>query len=389
MRKSAIGVIATVDDLVLDVLGFAREEMVGLRSTEFLHPDDHEQALSSWIRMLAEPGHPYVVHVRHRTATGHWLWVEATNTLDPADPETVHTELVLISPPLSNRTSVSNELLRRLAEALPLGIAQIDSDRRIVFSNGRLADICGPATGDDLADLFATVAPADRDVLAKAVESVLTGADNEIELSLTHPDRGVRHCGVLLSALAGPSGHGTTGALICVTDVTDETQQRADIMHRAEHDGLTGCLNRSAIKETLSRALAECADTGVAVIFIDLDHFKQINDTYGHAAGDQVLASVAERLRDNCRDAKVGRLGGDEFLVIAHGVPSAERAERLGARLAQAVRRPVAVADAVIRPAASVGVAWSADPAVDGPTLIARADSTMYERKRRRPAVRS
>ncbi|HST80680.1 MAG TPA: GGDEF domain-containing protein [Kineosporiaceae bacterium] len=383
MRKTVTGTIVEVDDLVLGVLGFTREDMLGHLSTEFLHPDDHGQAFSSWVRMLADPAVPRTIQVRHRNAAHRWLWIEATSTVDDADSGSVITELTLIDRPPDDRTSVSSSLFRHLAEALPFGLAQIDRDRRIVFSNTKLDDITGQAHGDDLSDRLGQVLPAEQPVLDEAITSALAGDDTEIELSLTHPVRGERRFALIISALADHSGYGMTGALLCVTDITDTAQQRADIIHRAEHDGLTKCLNRAAILDALTNAIAKCT-TGVAVIFFDLDHFKHINDVYGHAAGDRLLVTVGERLRNNSRDASVGRLGGDEFLVIACDVPTAELAETLGRRLARAVRRPANVDGTPIRPAASVGVAWSADPTADPAALVAGADAAMYEAKRRR-----
>jgi len=384
LRKNLTGIIVDVDDLVLDVTGFSRGDLVGSRSTEFMHPDDHELALTSWIQMIGKPGTPHQIQARHRNAAGRWLWVEITNTLDESDPTLIHTEMVLIDRPPVDRTSVSSRLLRHLAEALPMGIAQIDTDRRIVFSNGKLADVTGRPDGEHLTDVLGAVTPADGAALDRAVATVLGGDDTEIELSLTHPARGERRCGVILSALAGRSGYGTTGALLCVTDITDEVQQRAEMLRRAAHDTLTGCLNRAAILDALADAVA--AGGGVAVLFFDLDRFKQVNDNYGHAAGDRLLVAVAERLRRGTRDASVGRLGGDEFLVLARAVPSAEQAEQLGKRLERAIRRPLTLGGKVIRPGASVGVAWTADPATEPADLIARADAAMYEAKRRHHA---
>ncbi|MBD0322783.1 MAG: diguanylate cyclase [Aldersonia sp.] len=377
--------IVDVDDLVLQVFGFAREDVVGHRSTDFFHPDDHEQAFSTWVRMLGDPQTAYTIQVRHRNAAGRWLWVEATNTVDESDPSSVNCELTLIDRPADDRTSVSNQLLRRLAEALPFGIAQIDNDRRIVFSNCTLDEVCGQVDGEHLDDRFRLVASADQPVLDAAVKSVLAGDDSEIEVSLRHPRRGTRRCGIILSALVGRSGYNTTGALLCVTDVTDEAQERAEIIRRAAQDSLTGCLNRAAILDVLTSAVAGCTDAaGVAVLFFDLDRFKQINDKHGHAAGDHLLVAVGERLREGSRDADVGRLGGDEFLVIARNLPSAEQADRLGRRLARAICRPVDIGGTMLRPAVSVGVAWSTDSAADPGSLVAQADAAMYRVKRRR-----
>jgi diguanylate cyclase (GGDEF)-like protein/PAS domain S-box-containing protein len=385
MVKNPIGIIVDVDDLVLDVTGFTRGEMVGTRSTEFMHPDDHELALSSWIRMLGKPGEPQQIHARHRTANGRWLWVEITNTLDPSDATVIRTEMVLIDRPPVDRTSVSSALLRHLADALPMGLVQIDTDRRVVFCNGKLADLTGRPHADGLADILGEMTPADDETLGRALDTVLGGDDTEIELSVSHPVRGTRRCDVILSALAGRSGFGTTGALLCVTDITDDAQQRDAILHRAAHDALTGCLNRAAILERLTASVTACTgEAGVAVLFFDLDRFKPINDTHGHAAGDHLLVTVAQRLRRNTRDAHVGRLGGDEFLVVARDIPSAGQADVLGKRLIRAIRRPLNLGGTAVRPGASVGVAWTADPATDPADLVAAADTAMYEAKKRR-----
>jgi diguanylate cyclase (GGDEF)-like protein/PAS domain S-box-containing protein len=381
MRKNLTGVIVEVDDLVLGVLGFTREEMLGKRSTDFLHPDDHQEAFSAWVRMLGDRSFTRAIQVRHRNSAGRWLWVEVTNSTDEADPSTVNTEILLIDRPPDDRTSVSTQLLHHLWEALPFGIAQIDTDQRIVFANGKFDEITGRAAGEHLADRLDGVRPADQPALDEAVRTVLAGDDIEIELELTHPHLGVRRCSAMLSALAGQSGYGTNGALVCLTDITHQVRQRDEILHLATHDDLTKCLNRPAVLDALAAACA--ADTGVAVIFIDLDQFKAVNDSYGHAAGDLLLVAVADRLRQSTRDAGVGRLGGDEFLVIARNVPTPEHAEHLGRRLARAIRRPLNLGG-TIRPSASVGVAWSADPNADPSALVAQADAAMYQAKRRR-----
>jgi diguanylate cyclase (GGDEF)-like protein len=383
MRKNLTGVIVEVDDLVLGVLGFTREEMVGKRSTEFLHPDDHQEAFSTWVRMLGDRSFTRPIQVRHRNSAGRWLWVEVTNAADGMDPSMVNTEIVLIDRPPDDRTSVSTQLLHHLWEALPFGIAQIDTDHRIVFTNGKFDEITGRAAGEHLTDRLDRVRAADQLALDEAVRTVLAGDDVEIELALTHPHLGVRRCSAMLSALAGRSGYGTNGALVCLTDITHQARQRDEILHLATHDDLTKCLNRPAVLDALAAACA--GDIGVAVIFIDLDRFKAVNDTYGHAAGDRLLVSVADRLRQSTRNAGVGRLGGDEFLVVARNVPSPEHAEHLGRRLARAIRRPLNLGGTV-RPSASVGVAWSAGPHADPSALVARADAAMYQAKRRRHA---
>jgi diguanylate cyclase (GGDEF)-like protein len=219
------------------------------------------------------------------------------------------------------------------------------------------------------------------------VRSALDGDDGEIELSLVHPTRGDRRYTVIVSAIAGRPGYGTDGVLLCFNDVTDDVHERAEIVRRATHDALTRCLNREAVLGALGNAIAGCDHrSGVAVVFLDLDRLKYLNDTFGHAAGDSLLVCVADRLRNSTRDASIGRFGGDEFLVVARDVASAEQADHLGRRLARELRRPVRLGGSVTRPSASAGVAWTNDPAADAMALVAQADAAMYEIKRRRAA---
>ena len=118
-------------------------------------------------------------------------------------------------------------------------------------------------------------------------------------------------------------------------------------------------------------------------MFVDLDRFKPVNDELGHAAGDELLAEIGDRLRRAVRDVDlVGRLGGDEFLVVCPGVPDLDTVELISRRIADAVAAPLALAvDHLVRPRASIGVAWAA-AGTDPIQLVARADAAMYDAKR-------
>ena len=149
-------------------------------------------------------------------------------------------------------------------------------------------------------------------------------------------------------------------------------------------DKLTSCLNRDASLQFLERttAAAKPSGEGNALIYIDLDDFKSVNDRYGHAAGDRLLAEAAERLRDAARKGDtVGRVGGDEFIVICPRVPSSAQAIKVAERVAAATTAVVDVGTAEIELRTSVGVAWT-DDALDADAFLAQADSAMYQSKR-------
>ena len=151
--------------------------------------------------------------------------------------------------------------------------------------------------------------------------------------------------------------------------------------HEAVHDPLTGLANRTLLRDRLEHALARSArEEGVAtgVLFIDLDNFKQVNDAYGHAAGDAVLVELGRRLRTAVRPADtVARLGGDEFVVVCEQV-DAPTALALGSRLEAAIREPLRVRGITHDLTASIGVALGR---TDPDTLLGDADSAVYAAK--------
>jgi diguanylate cyclase (GGDEF)-like protein len=163
-------------------------------------------------------------------------------------------------------------------------------------------------------------------------------------------------------------------------------RRRRRLEHEASHDGLTGLLNHSAAVAALEKALARAARAGglTAVLFIDLDRFKQANDTHGHQAGDLILRKVSERLSLAVRTGDlVARRGGDEFIVIAECVNGREEAQRLAERVLAVIREPIGWGGYVIEVGASVGVAITEEGRSDAERLLACADHVMYQSKRR------
>jgi diguanylate cyclase (GGDEF)-like protein len=149
--------------------------------------------------------------------------------------------------------------------------------------------------------------------------------------------------------------------------------------HRAYHDGLTGLPNRVLLRERLERALSGArTGTPVALLLIDLDGFKQVNDVHGHAAGDHLLVAVADRLRDMVRGADTSaRLGGDEFAVLLDG---AGDAEAVAERVLTALRQPVTFGSVQLAPQASIGVTvWHGH--TDAEAFLHDADQAMYAAK--------
>ena len=167
--------------------------------------------------------------------------------------------------------------------------------------------------------------------------------------------------------------------------ITDgySADELSEFAHRALHDSLTGLPNRTLLDDRLCQALArtERAESAVVVVFLDLDHFKLINDTQGHAAGDDLLKALAERLQDAVRPCDtVARFGGDEFVVVCEGVDDPAEATHMADRLRRAIETPLCLRGEEVFVSASLGVAMGRSGSTPE-TLLRDADAAMYQAK--------
>jgi diguanylate cyclase (GGDEF)-like protein/PAS domain S-box-containing protein len=394
--RDDLGRVVKVDRAGEEMVGYVEDELRYEDATEWIHPEHRELAFENWIETLSSPGVARRWRCRHLCNDGSYLWVEITNTnlLDDPDHGLVLSEMMDVSDEMAvnERLREREELLQRLAESLPSGIVQVDADGDVLYTNSRLHEILGTGREPTLRAQFATTVMDDRPRLAGAVDRVIsTGVDVDLDLRLDRHERGQqRICQLTIRALR--DGHGAvSGAVITVEDITESTVLRRELERRANIDPLTDCYNRAATMAELERLVNRPGDgsTGTGVVFIDLDKFKPINDRLGHAAGDEVLAAAAERLRKAVRDQDlVGRLGGDEFLVVCPGVHRPELALALAGRISRQLAEPLVLsAGEPVDLAGSIGVAWSADEGITADRLVAQADSAMYAAKARRDGV--
>ncbi|MET0422354.1 MAG: EAL domain-containing protein [Actinoplanes sp.] len=221
------------------------------------------------------------------------------------------------------------------------------------------------------------VRPAAERITA-AIEEVLgtPGGTTVFEVTLKHADGSMRLAEMTITNLLDdPAVH---GLVFNTRDISEAQELQDQLRHEAYHDALTGLVNRALFRERLEVAAArgECA-----VLFLDLDGFKEVNDSLGHAAGDELLVRVADRLRGAVHESHtVARLGGDEFAVIVESDRAGQDAEELAAHLLSALDVPIRVDGRVLHVGAGIGVATSAD-ASDIEQLQRNADLAMYRAK--------
>ncbi len=270
----------------------------------------------------------------------------------------------------------SEQLFRAMFDRSPIAIALLTEDGCIA----RVNEACARLLGQDAAALVGR--PASQ--LTSAVPA-RRGSDahqhDQYEVRFTRPDGSEVYGRVNRTPLA--AGPGPRLVLTQIEDITLLRTVQARFAHEATHDQLTGLANRALVVSRLTAALAD-ADAGggqAAVLYCDVDHLKEINDTLGHAAGDQLLVEVGRSLASSARDGDtVGRFGGDEFVLVAYSVPGRGAAGRLAGRVIRSVRRPVELGGEPVLPSLSVGVALSARHR-SADSVLAAADQALYAAK--------
>jgi diguanylate cyclase (GGDEF)-like protein/PAS domain S-box-containing protein len=287
----------------------------------------------------------------------------------------------------SQAWAVSEERLRSTFDGSPAGLAIVSlepGDRgQLLQVNPSLCDMTGFGAGQllqmRLTDVFSTVeggtGPAGRAV------TELLDTDVRRLCRCTRADSSVAWAQLGVAELAGQPRR----CLVQVDDVTAQKLAEEELAYRALHDSLTGLPNRHLAMDHLRLALKQLSrnEGAVAVLYIDLDLFKRVNDTLGHEAGDEVLRQVGARLAHAVRAPDTAaRLGGDEFIVICT-VPGEDGAKRVVERVQAALNRPVAVAGQPLDVSASIGVTVTTGASARADDLLREADSALYEAKHR------
>jgi diguanylate cyclase (GGDEF)-like protein/PAS domain S-box-containing protein len=241
--------------------------------------------------------------------------------------------------------------------------------------------------GNSRDDWFQRVHPDDIDELKAALDAHLSGATThvEVEYRIRHNDGRYRWMLSRGMSVADPQSGKPARMAGSQTDITERKRTEQQLLHDAFHDGLTGLPNRALFMDRLGQALTRSkrdATRSFAVMFLDLDHFKYVNDSLGHSAGDSLIVSIARRL-DNSRRASdtVARLGGDEFALLIEDITSKENALDIAERLRQTMSKPVNLMGQEIFPTASMGIAIAHAGYERPEEMLIDADLAMYEAK--------
>lgn len=376
-----------MSDAVTELLGWSREEATAMPPLAMVDPADRPQIQQALARLFTEGGEA-IATFRGCHKDGREVWLEALGRRVNEDEITGQPSIIYTARDVTARLTAERALadsrrqLQTIADSVPALIMQLDVHKRIVFANAN------------------AVAQSER-TLAQMLESSLRDAmgDDAYAVATPHIDAALRGERSRYEREISIGGELCVYEFLCLPESDSRLAARGaylfgyDITHRklveknlnelARTDMLTGLSNRRDFDERLELALArpKAATQALALMLIDLDRFKEINDTLGHLAGDTVLKAVATRLREAAFDIDVlARMGGDEFAILLGNNGAAESAELLAARLKVAMARPIPIIGNAVTVTLSIGIAYSQGE-LSARDLTHLADRALYAAK--------
>ncbi|QZT61721.1 sensor domain-containing diguanylate cyclase [Mycolicibacterium austroafricanum] len=277
----------------------------------------------------------------------------------------------------------AHERFTNVASAVPVGIFETDAAHNVVFANDQAIRLAGTdPVGVNATQLIGVADERDQPALHQAVAALVAGKTGSVQFR--YPDAADVQHWFTISAVPTQKKGKFNGGIVAITEITAIKEAEEMRALQATHDTLTGLPNRRLLFDRLTTALdhVDRQPGQVALLFLDLDGFKPINDRYGHNAGDELLILVANRIVHTVRsEDTVARLGGDEFVVILERVIDRADATAVAEKIIRAITEPAVLSQAEVTVGVSVGIAMSGDPRTDPDRLIQDADSAMYEAK--------
>ena len=270
--------------------------------------------------------------------------------------------------------------LRSVADAMPATVAVISGEGRYLFVNRSFAELWGKPVAQIVGHRVREIL-GDEEFQRRRPWVERAQAGEAVNFELEYPGR-EQSSHQVISYIPLRLDDGQDGGFVVITnDISSQRHEASRLKQLAQRDPLTGLLNRAGFEQSMDIALAQARLTGsagLAMLYIDLDHFKPVNDCHGHPVGDQVLKEFGHRLRMLVRPSDVvARLGGDEFAIALPGIRELAHAQTVADKVITAAKVPFEVGALQLQIGASVGVAWDADADADWHTVVGRADAQL------------
>jgi diguanylate cyclase (GGDEF)-like protein/PAS domain S-box-containing protein len=358
------------------ISGYTNEELLGMPIQNLVVPDQIEHGLEQMRKKLRGETQSTFYELEILAKDGHRVPLELSTRLVYRDGQPIGVQG--IGRDMTDRKA-NEARYRVLFERNLAGVYRTTTDGRILDCNEACARIFGYGSREEFLTAEATDFYADRNERERVVQILRAqGSLSNTELRLRRRDGSVVWVLENVTLLNGDTLEGT------IIDITDRKHAQEQMEYQAYHDSLTGLPNRLLFRDRITVALAHAKRSGrnAAVMFLDLDQFKLVNDTLGHTVGDRLLQAIGSRLV-NCVRAEdtVARMGGDEFTILLADLIDRRGAAAVAQKVLEAVRHPVHVDQHELYVTTSIGMAIFPDDGPDAETLLKNADRAMYRAK--------
>jgi diguanylate cyclase (GGDEF)-like protein/PAS domain S-box-containing protein len=381
-----------VNRSLCEILGYSEEMLQALTWQEITHPDDLA-ASSAYARRIVEGEFPrYHLEKRFLHAEGHTVWASLSVALvRDAEGEPLYfvsqIQDVTERKKFEKGVKESEERFRSLVQYSSDIITVLEADGTVRYVSPAVERVIGYKPEEQVGtNAFGLVHPDDKERALAKFATVLKepGLHPPLEFRVPHKDGSWRYLEHVANNLLDDPA--VRGVVVNSWDVTEREALVEQLSYQAFHDPLSGLPNRALFMDRLEHALARANRRGskVAVLFMDLDNFKVINDSLGHKVGDQLLVAVAERLKDCVRsDDTAARLGGDEFTILVEDVTTVGEIVQIAERIAEILHPPFALEEQDVFATVSIGIALNSTAQEQPADLLRHADLAMYRAKHR------
>jgi diguanylate cyclase (GGDEF)-like protein len=358
---------------------------------ELVHEQDKLLYESNWHDFLAQTNADLDVSYRMRNQLGEWVWYRDTGSAVKTDESTGSPILVTGTYTNISDTMLNKENLRLFGEAFKHThdwVIIFNDKRQAIAANDAFRSAFGIKDDTDLANELNIVSRAHIANTANFVNRLVSLKANEHwkgEDQIIFSDGTVCDVLVYLNAIANEQQPECIEYyLLIMSDISEQKRAEHKLVKLANYDALTGLPNRSLLLDRIDRGLehAKRHDNSIAVFFIDLDRFKQVNDSLGHKAGDELLKVISKRLTNKLRkEDTVARLGGDEFVIMIEDVSSVENISALVFEVSEIIDLPVSLLNQTVSVSSSIGIAMYPGDGKTAEELLRNADIAMYHAK--------
>jgi diguanylate cyclase (GGDEF)-like protein/PAS domain S-box-containing protein len=374
------------------MLGYDTEEVVGkMNVLEYVHSDDLPHVLEETEKAVSAGGvATNKVEYRFRHKDGSWQWVESAGTYLLDDPHVkgvvVQTRNITERKRTEEALREAEERFRRSFDDAAIGMALVAPDGQFLRTNRSLCEILGYPEEELLEKTFQDITyPDDLDADLDQVRRMLVGKIRTYQMEKRYFHKDGQVVWVLLSVSMVHDEEGEPLYFVSqIQDISERKVLEERLEHRAFHDSLTDLPNRQLFMDRLGQALRRTMrrHKRVAVLFMDIDKFKGVNDSLGHEVGDLLLTVVAQRLGHCLRpEDTLARFGGDEFVVLIEAVDDPEQAVEVAKRITEEFRKPFNIEGRDLYVAASIGISLGNARTHDSDGLLRDADTAMYRAK--------